>query len=41
MRAPTPLGAAAAGLYDAFAGHGRAGEDFSAIIRFLRGGADV
>jgi 3-hydroxyisobutyrate dehydrogenase len=39
--AATPLGAAAAGLYDAFAGHGHAGEDFSAIIRFLRGGADV
>jgi 3-hydroxyisobutyrate dehydrogenase len=34
--AATPLGAAAAGLYDAFAGDGHAGEDFSAIIRFLR-----
>jgi 3-hydroxyisobutyrate dehydrogenase len=34
--AATPLGAAAAELYDAFAGHGHAGEDFSAIIRFLR-----
>ena len=36
--AATPLGAAAAGLYDSFAGQGRGGEDFSAIIRFLRGG---
>ncbi|MBO0754023.1 MAG: 3-hydroxyisobutyrate dehydrogenase [Bradyrhizobiaceae bacterium] len=34
--AATPLGAAAAGLYDAFAGEGHAGEDFSGIIRFLR-----
>jgi 3-hydroxyisobutyrate dehydrogenase len=34
--AATPLGTAAAGLYDAFAGEGHAGEDFSAIIRFLR-----
>ena len=34
----TPLGAAAAGLYDAFAGAGHAGEDFSAIIRYLRAG---
>jgi 3-hydroxyisobutyrate dehydrogenase len=33
----TPLGAAAAELYGSFAGHGHAGEDFSAIIRFLRG----
>jgi 3-hydroxyisobutyrate dehydrogenase len=36
--AATPLGAAAAGLYDAFAGEGHAGEDFSGIIRFLRRG---
>jgi 3-hydroxyisobutyrate dehydrogenase len=36
--AATPLGAAAAGLYDAFADEGHAGEDFSAIIRFLRRG---
>jgi 3-hydroxyisobutyrate dehydrogenase len=36
--AATPLGAAAAGLYDAFAGEDHAGEDFSAIIRFLRRG---
>ncbi len=36
--AATPLGAAAAGLYDEFAGEGHAGEDFSAIIRFLRRG---
>jgi 3-hydroxyisobutyrate dehydrogenase len=36
--AATPLGAAAAGLYDSFAGEGHAGEDFSAIIRFLRRG---
>jgi 3-hydroxyisobutyrate dehydrogenase len=36
--AATPLGATAAGLYDAFAAEGHAGEDFSAIIRFLRRG---
>src|SRR5262245_4645293 len=36
--AGTPLGAAAAWLYDSFAGEGHAGEDFSAIIRFLRRG---
>src|SRR5579872_2535644 len=35
VHAATPLGAAAAGLYDAFAGAGHAGEDFSAIIRYL------
>ena len=34
----TPLGAAAAELYSSFTGQGHAGEDFSAIIRFLRGG---
>ncbi len=34
--AATPLGAAAAGLYDAFAGAGHGGVDFSGIIRFLR-----
>ena len=34
----TPLGAAAAELYGSFTGQGHAGEDFSAIIRFLRGG---
>jgi 3-hydroxyisobutyrate dehydrogenase len=34
--AATPLGDAAAGLYDSFAGEGHASEDFSAIIRFLR-----
>jgi 3-hydroxyisobutyrate dehydrogenase len=33
----TPLGAAAAELYGSFTGQGHAGEDFSAIIRFLRG----
>ena len=33
----TPLGAAAAELYGLFAGHGHAGEDFSGIVRFLRG----
>ena len=33
----TPLGAAAAELYESFAGQGHAGDDFSAIIRFLRG----
>jgi 3-hydroxyisobutyrate dehydrogenase len=36
--AATPLGAAAAGLYDLFAEQGHSGEDFSAIIRFLRRG---
>jgi 3-hydroxyisobutyrate dehydrogenase len=36
--AATPLGASAAALYDEFAGKGHAGEDFSAIIRFLRRG---
>src|SRR5271165_4442406 len=36
--AATPLGASAAALYDEFAGKGHAGEDFSAIIRFLRQG---
>jgi 3-hydroxyisobutyrate dehydrogenase len=35
-QAPTPLGAAAAELYGSFAARGHAGEDFSAIIRFLR-----
>jgi len=34
----TPLAAAAAELYGSFTGQGHAGEDFSAIIRFLRGG---
>jgi 3-hydroxyisobutyrate dehydrogenase len=36
-QAVTPLGAAAAELYGLFAGHGHAGEDFSSIVRFLRG----
>jgi 3-hydroxyisobutyrate dehydrogenase len=36
-QAATPLGAAAAELYGSFAAQGHAGEDFSAIIRFLRG----
>jgi 3-hydroxyisobutyrate dehydrogenase len=36
-QAVMPLGAAAAELYGLFASHGHAGEDFSAIIRFLRG----
>jgi 3-hydroxyisobutyrate dehydrogenase len=36
--AAAPLGAAAAGLYDTFAAEGHGGEDFSAIIRFLRRG---
>jgi len=35
-KSATPLGAAAAELYGSFAGGGHAGEDFSAIIRFLR-----
>jgi 3-hydroxyisobutyrate dehydrogenase len=33
----TPLGAEAAALYGLYAGHGKAAEDFSGIIRFLRG----
>lgn len=36
-RTAAPLGAAAAELYAAFSEQGHAGEDFSAIIRFLRG----
>ena len=36
--ATTPMGALAAQLYALFAAEGHAGEDFSAIIRFLRGG---
>src|SRR5262245_11481281 len=35
--ATTPIGAEAASLYGLYAGHGRGGEDFSGIIRFLRG----
>lgn len=35
--ATTPLGALAAQLYGLFVAEGHAGEDFSAIIRFLRG----
>jgi 3-hydroxyisobutyrate dehydrogenase len=38
VHAVTPLGASAAELYGLFANHGHAGEDFSAVIRFLRGG---
>jgi 3-hydroxyisobutyrate dehydrogenase len=38
--ASTPLGAEAAQLYALFAGAGHAGDDFSGIINFLRGGAD-
>jgi 3-hydroxyisobutyrate dehydrogenase len=33
----TPLGAEASALYGLYAGQGKAGEDFSGIIRFLRG----
>ena len=33
----TPLGAQAAALYGLYVGHGNAAEDFSGIIRFLRG----
>jgi 3-hydroxyisobutyrate dehydrogenase len=33
----TPLGAEAAALFGLYAGHGKSGEDFSGIIRFLRG----
>ena len=35
--APTPLGAQAAALYGALRGAGPGAEDFSGIIRFLRG----
>ncbi len=35
--ASTPLGAQAAALYGLYAAHGLGGEDFSGIIRFLRG----
>ena len=35
-QAVTPLGTSAAELYGSFAAQGHAGEDFSAIIRFLR-----
>ena len=35
--AATPLGAEAAALYGLHCGHGHAGEDFSGIIRFLKG----
>jgi len=37
VQTASPLGTAAAELYGSFAGRGHAGEDFSAIIRFLRG----
>jgi 3-hydroxyisobutyrate dehydrogenase len=36
--AQTPLGAQAAALYGLYAAHGRGSEDFSGVIRFLRGG---
>jgi len=35
-KSATPLGAAATALYGSFAGEGHAGEDFSAIIRWIR-----
>jgi len=35
-KSATPLGAAATELYGSFAGEGHAGEDFSAIIRWIR-----
>jgi 3-hydroxyisobutyrate dehydrogenase len=35
--AASPLGAEAAALYSLFVAHGQAGQDFSGIIRFLRG----
>jgi 3-hydroxyisobutyrate dehydrogenase len=38
--ATTPLGALAAQLYGLFVAEGHAGEDFSAIMRFLRGERD-
>jgi 3-hydroxyisobutyrate dehydrogenase len=36
--AATPLGAEAAALYGLYCGHGHGAEDFSGVIRFLRGG---
>jgi 3-hydroxyisobutyrate dehydrogenase len=39
--ASTPLGAEAAHLYNIFERLGHGGEDFSAIINFLRGNADA
>jgi 3-hydroxyisobutyrate dehydrogenase len=35
--APTPLGAEAAALYALFCAHGHAAQDFSGVIRFVRG----
>jgi 3-hydroxyisobutyrate dehydrogenase len=35
--AVTPLGAGAAALYEQYVGEGKAAEDFSGIIRYLRG----
>jgi len=35
--AGTPLGAEAAALYALYAAHGNSEQDFSGIIRFLRG----
>ena len=39
--ATTPMGALAAQLYALFAAEGHAGEDFSAIIKFLRGTSEI
>ena len=36
--ASTPIGAQAAQLYALFAASGHAGDDFSGIVNFLRGG---
>ena len=36
-KAPTPLGAGAAAIYDRYVDSGEGGRDFSGIIRFLRG----
>jgi 3-hydroxyisobutyrate dehydrogenase len=35
--AATPLGAEAAALYGLFCAHGHAAQDFSGVIRFVRG----
>jgi 3-hydroxyisobutyrate dehydrogenase len=35
--AATPLGAEAAALYDLYCAHGNGAQDFSGIVRFVRG----
>jgi 3-hydroxyisobutyrate dehydrogenase len=36
-RAPTPLGAGAAAIYERYVDSGEGGRDFSGIVRYLRG----